>query len=57
MTCKGKKTRNAFVQWTCYIKARIAMKMMIYLKFLITNIAIVEYGTCYRSNKYIEKQT
>ena len=41
MTCKGKKTRNDFVQWTCYIKARIVMKIMIYLKFLITKIAIV----------------
>ena len=41
MTCKGKKTRNAFVQWTCYIKARIAIKMMIHLKFLITKMAIV----------------
>ena len=42
MTCKGKKTRNAFVQWTFYIKARIAIKMMIHLKFLITKMAIVE---------------
>ena len=42
MTCKGKKTRNAFVQWTFYIKARIAIKMMIHLKFLITKMAIVD---------------
>ena len=58
MTCKGKKTRNAFVQWTCYIKARIAIKMMIHLKFLITKMAIVvvEYGTCYRYDKFIENR-
>ena len=45
MTCKGKKTRNAFVQWTFYIKARITMKMIIYLKFHITKMAIVEHVT------------
>ena len=56
MTCKGKKTRNAFVQWTCYIKARIAIKKMIHLKFLITKMAIVVLK-CYRFDNYIEKQT